>query len=194
MMLLLAVVGAFLFIHGYQEHGASGFVFGPGGVIGAAVFSFRKASATIAVDSTTVTQMAFLPATTRAIRLVEMTGSGTGNGTGGNEFWITNAAWVTGTNGALTSIAAFPDNPISTAASGFTSGTTFATSVPSPANNNGGISFGVNSNGGTYRWLAKTNFEMWAMQASANYTALLLKCVSTNGVAGVALSCKVEEL
>jgi hypothetical protein len=158
-----------------------------------AVFSFRKAGAVMAVDTTTAEQMAFLPAATRALRLIEASASGTGTATALNEFQIAPGTWVTGTQGALTSVAAFPLNPSSTAASGFTSGTTFATSLPT-VNAQAGLGFGVNSNGGTYRWLAKTNFELWAAGAISGYQSLNWKCIATGASGNVAMHAIIEEL
>lgn len=154
-----------------------------------AVFTFRKAGANPTVDSATVTFLSFLAATNRAIRTIEVSASGLGTATGANEFQF--APGNSGT-GALTSIAAFPINPISTAASGFTSGTTYATAIPT-VNAQAGIAFGVNANGGTYRWLAKTNFEIISQQAIAGYQSLNWKCVvaTAANVAGHAI---VEEL
>jgi hypothetical protein len=147
-----------------------------------AVFTFRKAGAVPAVDTGTVTFLSALAATTRALRLVEASASGLGTATAANEFQI--APGTAGT-GALTNIAPFPINPLSTAAAGFTAGTTYATAIPT-VNSQAGIAFGVNSNGGTYRWLAKTNFELFASQASANYASLNWKVIATGEAGNIA--------
>jgi hypothetical protein len=73
-----------------------------------------------------------------------------------------------------------PYNPNSTAAAGFTTATTYATSPSTPAT--AGISYGVNANGGTYRWLAKTNFELISQQAVAAYATLNWRVVSGTSV------------
>jgi hypothetical protein len=153
-----------------------------------AVFTYRRAGAAVATDTATVTTLSFLAATTRAIRFIEISASGLGTATAANEFQV--APGNAGT-GALTSIPSFPINPLSTAASGFTSGTTYATAIPT-VNAQAGIAFGVNANGGTYRWLAKTNFELFASQATAGYQSLNWKTISGSGtIAGHVI---VEEL
>jgi hypothetical protein len=93
----------------------------------------------------------------------------------------------------LTNIAPFPINPLSTAAAGFTAGTTYATAIPT-VNAQAGIAFGVNSNGGTYRWLAKTNFELFANQATAGYQSLNWKVIATGASGNVNGHAIFEEL
>jgi hypothetical protein len=155
-----------------------------------AVFTFRKAGAVPAVDTATVTFLSALAATNRALRLVEVSASGTGTATAANEFQV---APGSGGTGALTNIAPFPINPISTAAAGFTAGTTYATAIPT-VNAQAGIAFGVNSNGGTYRWLAKTNFELYASQAVTGYLSLNWKVIATSASGNVAGHAIFEEL
>jgi hypothetical protein len=153
-----------------------------------AVFTYRRAGAAVAPDTSTVEVLAFLAATNRKIRLVELSASGLNTATAANEFQF--APGNAGT-GALTSIASFPNDPASSAASGFTSGTTFATAIPT-VNAQAGIGFGVNANGASYRWLAKTNFEIMAAQAVSGYQSLNWKCVSgTSTICGHVI---VEEL
>lgn len=139
-----------------------------------AVFTFRKAGAAIAVDTGTVTFLSALAATNRGIRLQEASISGLGSASAANEFQV--APGNAGT-GALTNIAPFPANPLSSAAAGFTAGTTYATAIPT-VNAQAGIGFGCNANGGTYRWLAKTNFEIISQQAIAGYQTLNWKVIS----------------
>jgi hypothetical protein len=153
-----------------------------------AVFSFRKAGGSVAPDTSTVTVLSFLAATNRALRMVEFSGSGLGVASAANEFQV--APGNSGT-GALTNIAAFPVDPMSTAAAAFTAGTTYATAIPT-VNAQAGAGFGINANGGTYRWLAKTNFELKASQAVAGYQSLNWKCIS--GTSTIALHAIVEEL
>jgi len=153
-----------------------------------AVFSFRKAGAAIAVDTGTVTFLSCLAATNRGLRCQEFSGSGLGNASAANEF---QAAPGNAGTGALTNIAPFPINPISTAAAGFTAGTTYATAIPT-VNAQAGLGFGINANGGTYRWLAKTNFELFAQQAIAGYQTLNWKVIS--GTSSVAFHALIEEL
>lgn len=153
-----------------------------------AVFTFRKVGATIAVDTGTVTFLSALAATNRALRVVEFSASGLGTASAANEFQF--APGNAGT-GALTNIAPFPINPISTAAAGFTAGTTYATAIPT-VNAQAGVAFGVNANGGTYRWLAKTNFELFSQQALAGYQSLNWKVIS--GTSSIAGHCIFEEL
>jgi hypothetical protein len=72
-----------------------------------------------------------------------------------------------------------PFSPLATVAAGFTTATTYATA---PAiNAQAGISYGVNSNGGTYRWLAKTNFELIASAAVASFATMAWAVVSGTG-------------
>lgn len=155
-----------------------------------AVFTFRKVGAVPAVDTATVTFLSALAATNRALRCVEISASGLGTATALNEFQV--APGNSGT-GALTNIAPFPINPISTAAAGFTAGTTYATAIPT-VNAQAGIAFGVNSNGGTYRWLAKTNFELIAQQAIAGYQSLNWKVIATGASGNIAGHAIFEEL
>ena len=142
-----------------------------------AVFTFRKAGAAIAADTATVSFLSALAAANRALRVQEFSASGLGTATAANEFQV--APGTAGT-GALTNIAPFPINPLSTAAAGFTAGTTYATAIPT-VNAQAGVAFGVNSNGGTYRWLAKTNFELFAQQAIAGYQSINWKVISGTG-------------
>lgn len=153
-----------------------------------AVFSFRKAGAAIAVDTATVSYLSALAATNRKLRVQEFSGSGLGTASAANEFQC--APGTAGT-GALTNIAPFPMDPSSPAAAGFTAGTTYATAIPT-VNAQAGLAFGINANGGTYRWLAKTNFEIWAAQNSANYASLNWKVIS--GSSTIAFHALIEEL
>lgn len=153
-----------------------------------AVFTFRKAGATIAPDSATVTFLSALAATSRGLRVVELSASGMGTASASNEFQV---APGTAGAGGLTNIAPFPINPMSSAAAGFTAGTTYVTSIP-VVNAQAGIAFGVNSNGGTYRWLAKTNFELFAQQAIAGYASLNWKVIAGTGI--IAGHMLIEEL
>lgn len=155
-----------------------------------AVFTWRKAGATPAVDTGTVTFFSILPLTNRAVRIQEFSLSGNFTATGFNEFQV--APGNAGT-GALTNIAAFPINPISTAASGFTAGTTYATAIPT-VNAQAGLAPGVNSNGGNYRWLAKTNFELFAAQATAGYQSMNWKVIATSANGSVSFHSQIEEL
>jgi hypothetical protein len=142
-----------------------------------AVFSMRKAAGTPAADTGTVTYLSALAATTRALRVQEFSASGLGTASGANDFRV--APGDSGT-GALTNLTPFPLHPMSTAVAGFTAGTTYATAIPT-VNTNAGVAFGVNANGGTYRWLAKTNFELISMQSVAGYQSMNWKCVSAAG-------------
>lgn len=139
-----------------------------------AVFTFRKVGAAVAVDTGTVTFLSALAATTRALRVQEFSASGLGTASAANEMQV--APGNAGT-GALTNIAPFPINPMSTAAAGFTAGTTYATAIPT-VNAQAGVAFGVNANGGTYRWLAKTNFELFSNAATAGYQSMNWKVIS----------------
>ena len=153
-----------------------------------AVFSFRKAGATTAVDTATVTFLSMLAATNRGLRVQEFSGSGLGVATAATEF---QASPGNAGTGALTNIAPFPLDPISVAAAGFTAGTTYVTAIPT-VNAQAGLGYGINANGATYRWLAKTNFELKASQPVAGYQSLNWKCiVGTNNIVFHAI---VEEL
>jgi hypothetical protein len=142
-----------------------------------AVFTFRKAGAAVAADTGTVGFLSVLAATNRGVRVQEFSGSGLGSASAPNEF---QAAPGNAGTGALTNIAAFPIDPISTAAAGFTAGTTYATAIPT-VNAQAGCGYGINSNGGTYRWLAKTNFELKSQQAIAGYQSMNWKTISGTG-------------
>jgi hypothetical protein len=153
------------------------------------VYSFRKTGAAPSTDSGTVMYLSIIAAAGRMVRLVETSFNGQGTASAVNEFIVTPG--TTG-GGALTSVASFPLNPMSTAASGFTSGTTWATSVPT-FNAQSGLSIACNSNGGVYRWLAKTNFELFASAANVNYGTLDWSCQQA-GAAKVGFHTLVEEL
>ena len=153
-----------------------------------AVFTWRRAGAVTAVDTATVTFFSALAATTRALRAQEFSFSGLGTASAATEFQITPG---TAGTGALTNVAPFPINPMSTAAAGFTAGSTYATAIPT-VNAQGGLGIGVNANGGTYRWLAKTNFELFASQATAGYQTLNVKCIA--GTNSIAFHAIIEEL
>lgn len=155
-----------------------------------AVFTWRKAGATPAVDTGTVTFASALAATTRALRVQEFSLSGNFTASGFNEFQV--APGNSGT-GALTNVAPFPINPLSTAAAGFTMGTTYATAIPT-VNAQAGLAPGVNSNGGNYRWLAKTNFELISNQATAGYQSMNWKVIATSANGSVSFHSMLEEL
>jgi hypothetical protein len=152
-----------------------------------AIFSIRKAGGAITPDTGTVAYLSMIPATNRAIRCVEVSSSGLGTATAANEFQLGQAPVGTTPGGAVTPN---PYGPTSTAAAGFTTATTYATSPSTPAT--AGIAYGVNANGGTYRWLAKTNFELISQQAVASYATLNWRVVSgTSTIAGHII---IEEL
>jgi len=155
-----------------------------------AVFTWRRTAAVCAVDTGTVTFFSALAASTRALRVQEISVSGLGTTTSANEF---QAAPGNAGTGALTNVAPFPINPMSTAAAGFTAGTTYATAIPT-VNAQAGLGFGCNSNGGTYRWLPKTNFELFASQATAGYQTVNIKCVSTGASGNIVGHIMIEEL
>lgn len=154
-----------------------------------AVFQLRRTAVTLAADTGTASFLIMLAATNRALRVVEFSASGLGTASAANELWTTpgNA----GTGALSGSITPFAAQPFSTAAAGFTAGTGQATAIPTTSAP-GGVAFGVNSNGGTYRWLAKTNFELWAAQAVSGYQSMNVKCVSGTGT--ISFSSQIEEL
>ena len=141
-----------------------------------AVFSIRKAGGVITPDTATVAYLSIIPATNRAIRCVEVSHSGLGTATAANEMQLAPAPVGTTPGGAVTPN---PYGPTSTAAAGFTTATTYATAPVTPAT--AGLGYGVNSNGGVYRWLAKTNFELISQQAIAAYATLNWRVVSGTG-------------
>ena len=153
-----------------------------------AVFTWRRAGAVTAVDTATVSFFSALAATTRALRVQELSFSGLGTASAATEF---QAAPGSAGTGALTNVAPFPINPMSTAAAGFTAGTTYAVAIPT-VNAQAGLAIGANANGGTYRWLAKTNFELFASAATAGYQSFNVKCIS--GVNSIAFHAVIEEL
>ena len=152
-----------------------------------AVFTLRRAGAAVTPDTATVTFMTAIAATNRGLRCQEMSFSGLGVASAANEFQC--AASPTGTTPGGAVVPA-PYNPLSTAAAAFTTATTWATA---PAvTGQGGLGFGVNANGGTYRWLAKTNFELIAQAAIAALAILSFKVVS--GTSSIASHIVIEEL
>lgn len=152
-----------------------------------AVFTLRRAGAAITPDTGTATFMTAIAATNRGLRVQEMSFSGLGTASAANEFQV--AASPTGTTpgGAVTPA---PYNPLSTAVASFTTATTWATSPAVTAQ--GGVSIGVNANGGTYRWLAKTNFELIAQQAIAAMAIMSFKVVS--GTSTISHHAIIEEV
>lgn len=145
-----------------------------------AIYSLRKAGGAITPDTGTVAYLSMIPATTRSIRLQEVSSSGLGTASAANEFQLTPAPVGTTPGGAATP---FPLSPLGQVAAGFTTATTYATSPTRPAQ--GGIAYGVNANGGTYRWLAKTNFELIAMNGITNAATLAWAVISgTSSMAG----------
>ena len=152
-----------------------------------AIYSLRKAGGAITPDTGTVTYLSMIPAATRSIRIQEFSHSGLGTASAANELRMTPAPVVTTPGGAVTP---FPLSPLGQVAAGFTTATTYATSPTLPAQ--GGVAYGVNANGGTYRWLAKTNFELISMSGITNNATMGWAVVSgTSSLAGHVI---VEEL
>lgn len=127
------------------------------------LFTLRKAGGAVTADTGTAVYLSMIPATNRSIRIQEVSSSGLATASATNELRMTPAPTGTTPGGAATP---FPLSPLSQAAAGFTTATTYATAPTLPAQ--GGIAYGVNGNGGTYRWLAKTNFELIAMAGITN--------------------------
>jgi len=152
-----------------------------------AVFTIRKSAAVLTPDTGTVTFLVAIAATNRALRVQEVSMSGLGTASAANEIQVAPSPTGTTPGGAITPS---PYNPLSTAAAAFTTATSWATSPVVVAAT--GIGFGVNGNGGTYRWLAKTNFELIAMQAVASMAVMSYKVVS--GTSTVAFHTIIEEL
>lgn len=138
-----------------------------------AVYSIRKAGAAITPDTGTVAFLTMITATTRKLRVQEISMSGLGNASAANEIQVCASPAGTTPGGAITP---FPQDPGASVAAGFTTATTWATAPVVPAA--GGLAFGVNANGGTYRWLAKTNFELLAQDGVTNYKNMSVKVVS----------------
>lgn len=153
-----------------------------------AAYTIRKAGAAITPDTGTAVFLSVIPATTRAVRVQEISLSGLGIASAANEFQFAAAPTGTTPGGAIT---ASPYNPLATAASGFTTATTYATAPTVVAAT--GLAVGVNANGGTYRWLAKTNFELMAMAGGpASMATLAYKVVA--GTSSIAFHTIIEEL
>jgi len=152
-----------------------------------AIYSLRKLGGAITPDTTSVTYLSMIPAATRSIRIQEVSSSGLGTASAANEFRMTPAPAGTTPGAAVTP---FPLSPLGQVAAGFTTATTYATAPVLPAQ--GGIAYGVNANGGTYRWLAKTNFELISMSGITNNATMGWAVVSgTSFCAGHVI---VEEL
>jgi hypothetical protein len=128
-----------------------------------AIYSLRKTQAVNTPDTGTVAYLSMIPAATRSIRIQEVSSSGLGTASAANEYQLTPAPAGTTPGAAVTP---FPLSPLGQVAAGFTTATTYATAPVRPAQ--GGIAYGVNANGGTYRWLAKTNFELISMSGITN--------------------------
>jgi hypothetical protein len=152
-----------------------------------AIYTIRKAGGAITPDTGTAVYLSMIPATTRSIRLQEFSHSGLGTASAANELRMTLAPTGTTPGGAVTP---FPSSPLGQVAAGFTTATTYATAPT--LNASGGLAYGVNANGGTYRWLAKTNFELIAMNGITNAATMAWAVVSgTSSLAGHVL---IEEL
>ena len=152
-----------------------------------AVYTVRKASGVIAPDSGTTMFLSVIPAATRSVRCQEFSFSGLGVATAANEFQIALSPAGTTPGGALTP---YPFSPLSQVAAGFTTATTYATAPV--LNAQAGLAIGVNANGGTYRWLAKTNFELITTAGITNAANLNFKVIS--GVSTIAFSTILEEI
>lgn len=133
-----------------------------------ALYTLRKAGGAITPDTGTAVYLSMIPATTRSIRVQEFSHSGLGTASAANELRMTPGPTGTTPGGAVTPA---PFNPLGTVAAGFTTATTYATAPSLPAQS--GVAYGVNANGGTYRWLAKTNFELIASAAVAGNFATM---------------------
>ena len=132
-----------------------------------ALYTIRKPGGAITPDTGTVTYMSMIPAATRSIRIQEFSHSGLGTASAANELRMAPAPVGTTPGAAVTPA---PFNPTASVAAIFTTATTYATA---PATNaQAGVSYGVNSNGGTYRWLAKTNFELISSGAVASFATM----------------------
>jgi hypothetical protein len=152
-----------------------------------AIYSLRKAGGAITPDTGTVTYLSMIPATTRSIRIQEFSHSGLGTASAANELRMTPAPVGTTPGGAATP---FPLSPLGQVAASFTTATTYATAPTLPAQ--GGVAYGVNANGGTYRWLAKTNFELIATNGITNAATMAWAVVSgTSSLVGHVI---IEEL
>lgn len=151
------------------------------------IFTVRKAGAAITPDTATVAFLTAIAATNRALRVQEVSASGLATASAVNEFQVAAAPTGTTPGGAVTPA---PFNPLSSAAAAFTTATTWAAApaVLAPA----GIAFGVNANGGTYRWLAKTNFELMCQQAIASMAVMAYRVIQ--GTSSVAFHTIIEEL
>lgn len=151
------------------------------------VYSIRKAGGAITPDTGTVTYLSMIPAAGRSIRVQEFSHSGLGTASAANELRMTPGPVGTTPGAAVTPS---PMNPLSAAAAGFTTATTYATAPTLVAAT--GVAYGVNANGGTYRWLAKTNFEL---MATAGITALAtMAWAVVSGTSSLAGHVLVEEL
>lgn len=142
-----------------------------------ALYTLRKAGGAITPDTGTVTYLSMIPATTRSIRVQEFSHSGLGTASAANELRMAPAPAGTTPGAAVTP---HPFNPYATVAAGFTTATTYAT-APS-INAQAGVAYGVNSNGGTYRWLAKTNFELISTSGITSFATMAWAVVSGTGV------------
>lgn len=132
-----------------------------------ALYTLRKPGGAITPDTGTVTYMSMIPAATRSIRIQEFSHSGLGTASAANELRMAPAPAGTTPGGPVTPA---PANPYATVAAGFTTATTYAT-APS-TNAQAGVSYGCNSNGGTYRWLAKTNFELISQSGITSFATM----------------------
>lgn len=151
------------------------------------IYTIRKAGGAITPDTATVTYLSMIPAANRSIRIQEFSHSGLGTASAANELRMAPSPAGTTPGGAVTPA---PASPLAAAAAGFTTATTYATAPAIPAV--AGVAYGVNANGGTYRWLAKTNFELIAQSGITNFATMAWAVVAgTSSLAGHVL---VEEL
>ncbi len=157
-----------------------------------AVQSWRRTTAALSTDTGTVIGVvSVLPTTNRAVKCQEFSFVGLGTASAANEIQV--APGTTGTGTAVTNIAGQPTDPISSAAAGYSIGTTWGTAIPTWGAN-AGLAIGVNANGGVYRWLAKTNFELKASQnVPGSFGTLNWSCRSA-GAGNVGFHVLLEEL
>lgn len=141
--------------------------------------------------STTNDWITIVSAAAKALRIHEIAFFGDGTASAANDIIVVRPT-ASGTGGATGGPTPAPLNPGAPAAS-FTNVTTYATTQPTlPTTTAALLRFGVNANGGVYRWVAKPGSEIFI--PAGNNLAGTLSIRSVSGTSSVTGYVIIEEL
>ena len=133
-----------------------------------ALYMIRRSALAITAGNDVMT---LITASNRKMRLWEVSASGLGTTSAANEFFFGPSTAGTTGGGALTPTPVDPDS----VAAGMTVNTTWSAQPTLGAH---GLAFGVNANGGTYRWVARSGEEIVARNGHASAPQLSYRVVS----------------